>query len=738
MKKKSLFAVIMLGVLLISCIALAACSQNGFKVKIDAYDKEQGSVTIVDAKSSYVDGESVTVRVEPKDGFMVDEFTVNGEEAKLSNNKYTFNIKENTTIKVTFAEAKNYKVTLKASEGGSVSLSPKAEEYLYGTAVTVEVKANVGYEVKSFKVGGKSCKLTNNKYTFEVKEDVDVEVEFGQFEIETPLKSLQNSVIVETNLMEVNTSTSMSKSTLTYDYYKKAVLMELGEGTMDAFMGAYKQDEDEKLYQYVHGSDGKIEKYEMEATLSDMYPFVSLTDSDLIYTGIGTWDIADDELRTEVATALAGYSDTEVESFVMTEKDGKITNIEIAYETLVDQEAGEEYQIVARIEVSEHGNAVINSEYFADYELTPEHEELKKALQEAAKAENYTVTYQDSEQEYVAYYTPEGIYIDSDSTDGGYFVRNDNSIWRYNYNTATGTFTVGSIQASNTSLSDIKASFELSDGEDEYYALLKYMGNGKFSLREIDALSGNMIAELAGKMATGVAQIDALSMPLSFSVTIKDGKMYCAEIDCSDYFGTVQMVTLTFGNWNETTLPITIPEDKKDGIILPKYSGDWLSTDLNVSMTVTLDGITMSGVDSTNIVCTDESCSFTNEGKNYVLKFEGDDLILTEEGKEPRTMTQCRWAMYVGKLQGTNGYGATITVVITLTSVTLQNGSAAPVVLGVNDFTFGMGSNGYQFSFVLQGNSMVLMQGLDTLGYDTLTFADVATGQGIDLVRVEE
>ncbi|MGI6752057.1 MAG: X2-like carbohydrate binding domain-containing protein [Anaerovoracaceae bacterium] len=67
---------------------------------------EGGNITSSPSESQIAENTEVTVTVNPNDGEQLVSFTVNGVEEKQSlvNNQYTFTIKENTTIKVTYSD----------------------------------------------------------------------------------------------------------------------------------------------------------------------------------------------------------------------------------------------------------------------------------------------------------------------------------------------------------------------------------------------------------------------------------------------------------------------------------------------------------------------------------------------------------------------------------------------------------------------------------------------------------
>ena len=119
-----------------------------------------------------------------------------------------------------------------------------------------------------------------------------------------------------------------------------------------------------------------------------------------------------------------------MEYFEMYEENGKITKIKFAFDR-VTAAGYEDYQYSYDIDVKEHGTASIDDEYFNDYQMTQAHEELKAAMESAAEATSYSVTYDDGYDTYTLYYTPDGIYYEIDGEGNGYVLRPDGKVWRY-------------------------------------------------------------------------------------------------------------------------------------------------------------------------------------------------------------------------------------------------------------------------------------------------------------------
>ncbi|PEL09316.1 S8 family serine peptidase [Bacillus sp. AFS017336] len=118
--------------------------------------------------------------ITPNEGYEVATFKVDGEDAKLINNTYTFmKVTTEHSISVTFKQIVH---TIKASTGSNGTISPNGNVSVnYGAAQTFTVTQKKGYQVATFTVDGMSAKLSNNTYTFmNVTKDHTLSVTFKQ------------------------------------------------------------------------------------------------------------------------------------------------------------------------------------------------------------------------------------------------------------------------------------------------------------------------------------------------------------------------------------------------------------------------------------------------------------------------------------------------------------------------------------------------------------------------------
>lgn len=134
----------------------------------------------------YVSGESVTITVAPKQGYLVESFTVGGESKSLSDGKYIFPITEDTVVNVVFKEEPKpaeFSLTLDYDAGrGTVTATPPASgsKYAENERVTITVLAVEGYEFASLTVNGKEEVLTSGSYVLYIVQDTTVTVTFKE------------------------------------------------------------------------------------------------------------------------------------------------------------------------------------------------------------------------------------------------------------------------------------------------------------------------------------------------------------------------------------------------------------------------------------------------------------------------------------------------------------------------------------------------------------------------------
>ena len=117
------------------------------------------------ASAAFRAGDTLTFTVEPDSGYQIASVQAGGDVLSGENGSYTYTVKGDCTIAVTFQKL-TYTVTAKVSgTGGKVSVSPEKVEH--GGSVTVTVTPDGGYIVDKVDDNGTDVtgQVTNNTYT---------------------------------------------------------------------------------------------------------------------------------------------------------------------------------------------------------------------------------------------------------------------------------------------------------------------------------------------------------------------------------------------------------------------------------------------------------------------------------------------------------------------------------------------------------------------------------------------
>ncbi|WP_129689589.1 S8 family serine peptidase [Gottfriedia acidiceleris] len=149
-------------------------------------------------------GTNQTFTVTPYEGYEVATFKVDGVDAQLTNNTYTFtNVTKDHTINVTFKQIVH---TITAAAGSNGTISPSGNVSVnYGKDQTFTVTPNKGYEVATFTVDGVNANLTNNSYTFtNVTKDHTINVTFKKIVYTIVASAEGNGTISPSGILSVD------------------------------------------------------------------------------------------------------------------------------------------------------------------------------------------------------------------------------------------------------------------------------------------------------------------------------------------------------------------------------------------------------------------------------------------------------------------------------------------------------------------------------------------------------
>ena len=141
-----------------------------------------GGQPVADGDSAaFLADDTLTFTVEPEKGWQIEGVTANGSPLTGTNGSYTYTVKGDCTIAVTFQKL-TYTVTATVSgTGGKVSVS--SEKVEHGGSVTVTVTPDEGYTVDSVRTADGTLLTPNEDGTYtlaNVTEDQTITVTFQQ------------------------------------------------------------------------------------------------------------------------------------------------------------------------------------------------------------------------------------------------------------------------------------------------------------------------------------------------------------------------------------------------------------------------------------------------------------------------------------------------------------------------------------------------------------------------------
>lgn len=187
---------------------------------IDVTLGENGKVT-PEGNISVKHGDSKTFTITPNTGYHIEKVEVDGQD-KGTNDTYTFtDVKDNHTIKATFA-INTYTITSSANEGGTITETATVN---YGGSKTFTITPNTGYHIVAVKVDGGSIG-TIESYTFEnVTKNHTIEVEFSNVFYVSDESSWQTAaatggiINLASNILMSNSIYVQSKATINGGIY---------------------------------------------------------------------------------------------------------------------------------------------------------------------------------------------------------------------------------------------------------------------------------------------------------------------------------------------------------------------------------------------------------------------------------------------------------------------------------------------------------------------------------------
>ena len=143
----------------------------------------EGGIIEPDGETVVVAGGSQTYTITPDEGYQIDQVLIDGvnDEDAVADGIYTFeDVDDDHTIVVSFIEIEEpmtYTITVSASPAAGGTVSGGGTNIPYGTSITVEAMANVGYQFVRWTKNDNGIS-TDAKYSFIVTEDVALVANF--------------------------------------------------------------------------------------------------------------------------------------------------------------------------------------------------------------------------------------------------------------------------------------------------------------------------------------------------------------------------------------------------------------------------------------------------------------------------------------------------------------------------------------------------------------------------------
>ncbi|MBR5746498.1 MAG: hypothetical protein IKX92_04480 [Clostridia bacterium] len=138
-------------------------------------------------------GSELKFTVSPSLNYKLDSVTADGEKITAAGGTYSIVANGNITVDITVSSAgttppakDEFSIRVNVGSGGKLSVGTQTIAGGNGTLIkaadgdelSFTVTPDAGYRVDSFRVGGEKRTLTNNKYTFKVEADTQVQVTF--------------------------------------------------------------------------------------------------------------------------------------------------------------------------------------------------------------------------------------------------------------------------------------------------------------------------------------------------------------------------------------------------------------------------------------------------------------------------------------------------------------------------------------------------------------------------------
>ncbi len=635
---------------------------------------EEGGVVEFSQTGPYTSGTTVQVTVTANKGYAVDSVTVDGADQQLTEGKFSLQITKDVTVAVNFVEV-TAKVTLITGTGAHLSLEPEitpdsdgSYSYRVGTQLTVNLSFDAGYELLEFFVGDEKITQTeNNKYTFELVEDVEIELNATRPFTQELLAQLQGNVAFEGTFVLTSEDEYVEDSTsnLFTAFYPatNSVWQKETQGTTVTTEYLFVKTADGNTGLATHDIfTGKAELFPLTDDYQQPIPFTQfqnafdgLTAEDFRYVD-GVWQIVDIDQQTAVVESITGYSFDIIRLDIVL-RDGKLT-VEIEGESEIDWTP-----VQIAIVLQANGQApAIPAEYLADYTISTDVQPLAEALNASAAAHSYTVAVSSvsgyNEVSYNNYRTENVIYSDEEYDEGGYIVRPDGSVWSY-YMSYDGEIRLD--EKVGGTFEEYVASFDLGG---VFPGMFTVDEEGNFVLRSFDVNGpyGEYLAAFAALSFAHGSESDQAGYAVNIQISVEGGKIgkvayYYIEYIYDDIVYDEGGVVYEFSKYDSTEIPVQIDQSVVNGTMPGELVGHWVNDDEGIDVYIELDTVAVGDeYDTTDEITANADGTYTATfgNDNYTISKDGDKLVLIDpEGKQHQLRFKpCDWEYFLGEFSG--------------------------------------------------------------------------------------
>ncbi len=588
---------------------------------------------------TFTAGTSVTLTFSFEEGYELDSLYVNNEEEELDQqNRYIFNISENTTVNI--SATRPFTQDLLDTLQGNVKFFGSVKITLDGEPATNSTIFTAFYP-----------ELDIVWQRIQTGETVDLEYFYGKT-AEGYLGTYAHDIF--TGKSELLQLVDSENNVLLFDDYTNAFdALTLADFTFDN--GAWHIADPEKCAQVLGSVTGyTFDMADFEILLDDGKLVINVTSEEVVEQG--TWT---DQIYVYTISLAVGKADQLPENLT------------------------EDYSSDSA-DLKPLADALANAHNASSFTLNYSH---KSGTDESAT--DYNVFFKDGV-----------LWFDEQDNKNGYVTRPDGSVWSFEMN-EDGAMEMGSY-ASYDSTNYVYASFDLSGvflgmftvNEKGNFVLRDIDLNGAY--KQV------LATFVATSFTVGDTQKENATYATNIEISLDNGNIGKVSFDYTmTFWGEIYKqghVELTFSKFDATDLPTEVKVDQNavNGYFATDWLGNWVSDTEDIEILVTLDTVEI-GYDSASKITKNSDGSYTLvfADEDYKLSKDGDKMTLVDpDGNSHQLRFRlCEWENFVGdytaKVLDENYEQHVLTLKIGATSVTITlDGKELVNVTDTYDITY--------------------------------------------------